>query len=389
MFSKSKTVFSSDPNRAHRRREWKALIWGAFSVLGGLIALLGSLYLDELHHPTTYRIFLELLSHVGIALLLLGIVGIVLEFKNWRVYFEERLANIIQKKEFLRTLEPDQLRILLKDVFRAIYKVDEFDRNSFHDFLASKIQNYVGDPYRENTRSVMTVDPPDADGSFTVLEDLRYTCRKVSAEKPLQPEIQLKFDKTDLATRPEQYTITLCLPDKPPKGFCIPEDFKPFWNEKKHEIVFDSIKEDDKKEKLKEKLLVSDDEQYGFTLSLEPFGSLEWLGVHQRVKYALKEERFLAWSSSYLSLGFEVIINYPAKVFTVQLEHFGMDEKNVTIVDHPGVYSLKYDSWLLPKSGVAYRCITDPIVRRALKLEEDLKPIQPPPASTAHHSALV
>src|SRR5713226_8610891 len=107
--------------------EWKAIRWGAFIVLGGLIAILVSLYLEERLHPTTYRILPELLSHVGIALLLLGIVGIVLEFKNWRVYFEKRLADVYQKKEFLRTLEDAEKKILLKDVFLAYYKVDEFD----------------------------------------------------------------------------------------------------------------------------------------------------------------------------------------------------------------------------------------------------------------------
>ena len=369
--------------------EWKKLTWGVISVLFGLITILMMLRLEEAYHPTKYHIFLELMGHLGIAGLLLGVVGIFLEFKNWSVYFEERLANIIQKREFLRTLEDDQKLRLLKDVFLALYKVEEFDRDSFHDFLSTKIQKFVGDPFREDTRSVMTVSAPDKDGSFQVLEDLRYTCRKVPGrESTLQSEIQLKFDKSDLVRGIAHYRISLCLPEQLPAGFSIPGDFKPFLKKNEREIVFESSADqvpDMEKERLKKALLETDDDHYGFTISLRAFESLESLDVHQCVTYALQEERFLAWSSSYLSLGFEVIINYPKDVFTVQLEHFGMDDRTVTIVNQPGVYSLKYDSWLLPQSGVAFRCIANPNVRNALILEQALM-TNPAPRLEGQHA---
>jgi hypothetical protein len=359
-------------------RDKKALVWGLGFILLGLVTIFGTTLFEERHlPPNDHRRLVEFVGHVGIAFLLLGIVAVIIEFKNWRDYFEERLQNTIKKKEFLRTLETEQLNLLLKEVFQAYYKVEDLDRNSFHDFFSTKIKPYFGKPFRENTSSVITVQPSDKNDGLVVEEDLRYTCRKIAAlDALLQNEIKSFFDESDLYSDFEKYTIRLGLPEKDswPKCFVLKDDFKAFFDKDRNEWLLEEplppmpkelsveaqaefTKQAKEKEAAKKAIVEKHPRRYGFRLSLEEFVELEWLQVHLYKKYTIKTDRFLAWSMAYLSSGFQVVFNYPEKDFDIQVEPFGMDPDpaNLTITEQPGIYSLNYNSWLLPETGLAFR----------------------------------
>src|SRR5260370_3698714 len=143
--SKPETTSSREarPNRN------KPLTWGIISALVGFILLLLAISLQEVFHPTRFSLTfgLHFFGHLGIAGLLLGILGITVGVKNWTDYFEERLAYTIRKKEFLRTLQDRELKALLEEVFRAIYKVDNFNPDSFLNFFTPTMQDYIEGPF--------------------------------------------------------------------------------------------------------------------------------------------------------------------------------------------------------------------------------------------------
>ena len=338
-------------------REKKVLVWGLFSVLFGVIAMLFAIQMES-RGPADSRpnMLPQFLGHLGIAFLLLGIVGIILEFPNWRVYFEDRLQNIILRKEFLRTLAIDEQNLLLKEVFLAIYKVDNLDRKSFLDFFTTKIQDFIGSPFRDDTTIEINVDRPRSDGSFLAEIDQSYTCRKIPAEGAvLQKEIKYFVDKEDLSGPFEAYKIILQLPEEKPKTFTIPEDFKILLSGTR--IILDSAESDPEKKAKVEKLIKANPKGYGFLLSLEPFQTLECLDVQIYVKVSLKLERFVGWEMTHPSLGLKAMFHYPPDDFRIQVENFGMDEARLNPINRPGTYSLKYDSWLLPTTGLAFRFI--------------------------------
>ena len=349
--------------------EKKVLAWGVVSVLIGLLLIFKATNMEQGHREPANApdIWAQFIGHLGIAFLLLGVVTIILEFRNWRAYFEDRLQNIILKKDFLRGLGTDQQKVLLKEVLLAIYKVDNLDRESFLDFFTKKIQDFIGAPFRENTTMIITLDRRDTDGALIAEVDQTYTCKKIPAEGAvLQKNIKYFVDRTDLSEDIQQYKIILRLPEETPKTFSVPDIFEPFRKDA-NRIVLDSAilraTESDSTKAAKlvkvqetfKKLVTTNPDGYGFKLSLQPFQTLECLDVQVSVTLCLKPERFLGWEMTHLSQGLRTIIHYPKDKFEILLEDFGMDEKRLAIIDDPGRYSLNYDSWLLPTTGFAFR----------------------------------
>jgi len=95
--------------------------------------------------------------------------------------------------------------------------------------------------------------------------------------------------------------------------------------------------------------------RHGFELSLKEFKDIDDLHVQVHLEYSIPTDRFCALVMNYPSKEFEAVINYPDEEFELLVETFGMDDKDVTITKQTGVYKLKYDSWLLPENGLAYR----------------------------------
>jgi hypothetical protein len=352
-------------SQASRSRRKKPYTWGVVSGLIGFIFLLGAIVLELWFHPRPEQFLanlgIQLLGHIGVATLVLGIVGITVEFKNWTEYFEERLAFTIRKKEFLKTLKPEELMALLKDTFLSYYKVETFDSNSFHEFFTTKLQDYIGKPFREELSRIMTVDSPDA-GHCRVKVDFSYTCRTIAGEdSKIQKDVTWQIEKTDIVGDPKDYHITLKIPTNRQKSFISPPGFpecksgKIFFSKEDLERIRNERKERLKKLGIREETEDDDPEKYFcFRLSLESFSDMDGLEIEQHVEYVIPIGRFSAWGMKYPTKGVRAVFNYPEKEFDLLVESFGMDPNNETIVPQPGLYSVTYASWLLPRSGLAY-----------------------------------
>src|SRR5664279_2704817 len=99
------------------------------------------------------KIALEIVSHIGAALFIMALVGILLETKHWSAYFEERLSKVIVRKEFLQTLDPETLIAIQKQVLQNYFHDDSLgSKGDFFSHYEENIQNLLGKPYRRALR---------------------------------------------------------------------------------------------------------------------------------------------------------------------------------------------------------------------------------------------
>jgi hypothetical protein len=329
-----------------RKRELKALLWGVGFISFGVVLMLIILYLEEHYHPTSLKAHIGLLfgGHAAIACWILGIVGIIVEFKNWRDYFEERLASTIHKKEYLRTLGQAELKAHLRDVFQAYYR-DKVKNlvyeGSFLEFFNTKMQDYIAFPFREDVQGIVFVHDPTPEDCCLVTEDVSYKCRTVDAESSIiQKEIKWSTDYNDVIGELKDYSVALQLPEKLPTNFSRPQEV-----DCDGKIVF-------KKGNPKFKPCEG---AHGFELSIEEFKEVDRLQVDLHVEYQIPLNKFFAWVVNKPSRGFQAIIRYPEEYLELVTETFGMEDSNKTEKKQPGLYSLTYDSWLLPDYGLSYQ----------------------------------
>lgn len=331
-------------SEADHIKEKKVLTWGGISMLLGLMLILITLYVDALfHHPQALSavIFLKFLDHIGIAIFTIGLIGIMVEFKDWRDYFRDRLADIIRHKTYLQTLEDDELLDIQTNVLEALYKAKRLDvEGSFLKFYNSKIRDYIASPYREDTRGVIKIEPPDVDGSCILEETIMYKCRK-GANSSIQSEVKWHSDAPDIIGDLIDYHVTLQMPEN---FYQSPDFTTKYPNASGGKIVFN--KDNDR--------LVKSDKDHGFTLSLSEFEKVDNLLVTACIKYMIPVTKFATWFMAYPSKGFSATINYPEHLEIV-MEAFGMDSNKLQITSQKGVYSLDYDSWVLPDTGLAYQ----------------------------------
>jgi hypothetical protein len=337
------------------KRRWlsgrKPVVWGIFIALLGVIFLITALWWEE---GASHALLLQLLGHIAIAFIILGIVGIAVEVKQWTEYFEERLASTISKKEFLRTLKDQELDSLLEDIFLSRFKVDRFDANSFLHFFTAKIQRFIGSSFRENVTRSMTIESADTDGFCLVRLDVGYKCRKIAGESStIQEDVIFRIDKPDIKESPRKYEVTLKTPDDLRTEFSSPLGFPPCIDGK---IVITNS--DFEKLKLFNKGEMVEPEQggncYKFKISLEDFSDMDGLEIQQYAEYYIPAGRFNSWSMASLSKGVSTIFKYPQDEFECKVESLGMDTGNQNPVDRPGLYRLDTDSWVLPECGIAY-----------------------------------
>ncbi len=99
------------------------------------------------------------------------------------------------------------------------------------------------------------------------------------------------------------------------------------------------------------RVLNDENEVIGYNLSLNQYRSIDGLKVRIGVKYQVIRGAPLAWSMSHPTRGFAVTLNYPSSV-RVSMMAFGFDEAALDCNDRDCLLTVRYESWLLPNSGV-------------------------------------
>lgn len=350
---KQKVITSGLPASSRR---WKLLSsFEQFYRLGFTTIILGSsiiliaLYAED-HIGTPSRltmILLNFLSHIGIAFLILGIVGIMVDLPDWQKYFQERLAETIIQKDYLNKLGGPELMNLMTNTLKAYFNLEDLDEKaSFLEYFQSKIIGFIANPYREDVHGIMNIEYHASDDSFIVDDCTSYKCRKVG--KHIQNEIRFTLDPGEANDGLEDFEIML----RVPQNFFQSPDFV---------TKYPTISDGNRCIKVGDPGLRKLDtkEGQGYVYSLDSLRDIDGLSVTVSVKYVVPRKRFLTWEMIDPSRGMLFNIRYPPDL-ELHCYLFGFDLSSVEVKKYAGLYSLSSDSWLLPHAGLAYQLISKP-----------------------------
>ncbi|HWN09931.1 MAG TPA: hypothetical protein VNO50_11830 [Pyrinomonadaceae bacterium] len=315
--------------------------WGLAISLTGLMAVLLTVILDERLKPPGHitSITLGFFEHLGVALIILGLVGIIVDFDDWQKYFQERLAETIVKRDYLRTLDEPELLSLQTDTLKAFFQVDDIDRKgSFLEYFHTRIRDFIGSPYREDAYAIMSITHTDSRDLLQVEDSITYKCRKVGDF--IQDDI-MWFNEPGEVKEVLDFKVVVQIP----KNFFQSPEFKTRYPQAtEHPIVFERNDE----------RLEAADEGIGFKLSLNDYKDIDGLKVKIYAKYIFEKNRFLVWKMTHPSNRLMMTFTYPADL-DFSIESFGIASNDLEQESKDGFHSLKYDSWLLPDNGFIFQ----------------------------------
>jgi hypothetical protein len=322
------------------KRVWA---YGIISILAGIVLILTGLYIEKVMNPTSHPavICIKLLEHLGIALISIGLVGIIVDFRDWQKYFQKQIAKTIIQRNYLETLSDSQLIDLQTDTLKAFFRTKDIEREgNFLDFFHSRIHNYIGSPYRENVTGDLIIRYSDDNQSFIVDEIFSYTCRKVG--EFIQDTVRWGYENAEEIDKIDSFKVTLRIPD----NFFQSPEFKT-----QYPRVDTPLKEfnpngaDDNLTKWEKGL--------GYTLSLREYKRIDRLYVTVSVRFIMPTNRILSWYMTHPSKILNATINYPPQL-GIQLIAFGLDGNETHIERRDGHCTLRYTSWVLPTNGIAF-----------------------------------
>jgi hypothetical protein len=286
--------------------------------------------LSIISHMTKWPEFVsELFSHLGVGFLILSIIGIVVDFKHWRDYFEDRLSQIVIDKQYLAKLTREDLISLQTDVLKVYFKNHQIaGEEGFLKFYQAHIQAYIASPYRLNVSSYYQIDYLKSNNQYyTVTEVLAYTCKMNGGT--IQSDINWSPDL-------DEYKESIS-----------------FKIELTHSSFGKKIYE---KESLRERGFLLPNE-LGFTIPLTDFTSCDNLNVIIQSKYTMRADRFIGWRMSYPTKGLTLTLQFPRDL-KISYEYFFTETgKYRTTDDQLGYFNLTMDDWIMPDEGICLQLL--------------------------------
>ena len=99
------------------------------------------------------------------------------------------MAETVIGRKYLKTLSKPQLISLQTYTLKAFFELDGIDREeSLLNYFHSKIQGYIGSPYREDTAAVISIRLDENEDSYIIEEGISYKCGKVG--QSIQDEVR-------------------------------------------------------------------------------------------------------------------------------------------------------------------------------------------------------
>ncbi len=336
-------------SRSNRRREHnKALAWGTSSVLIGIVSILLALYVEDHAHLSGLGLIgLKLLEHLGIAAIVLGIVSVIVEFRDWQEYFQQRLADIVIERKYLTTLDRDKLLELQTDTLKAYFRDENLDhKESFLEFFRTKIQDFIGSPYKEGTRHIIEIGLSPDQPSYIVKQTLSTRNRKVRDSIPDRAEWST-FKETLIALKKFSIVVEM------PRNFFQSPDFGARYPEMDSARKVFETEWKDGKLSPKNPALQPAKEGQGFTLLLNEYKDIDDLYVEVHIEYTIPVGVPFSWYALHSHKGLNLVITYPTHL-RFDIDIFGMEESDYHEDKRTGLYTFEYNSWLLPYSGYAF-----------------------------------
>jgi hypothetical protein len=303
---------------------------GIFWIVVGVLLIFASLYFEgqvsegvrSSHNPSFIGTCIKALDVVGIALLAIGALNILLETRDWRNYFAELLREIVVEQSYLNTLDKDKLTTLQTNVLKALFRDQLIDREgSFLNYFHSNLHRYIADPYREDVSSEISITERSAE-LWAYTDKVTYVCRKAAGS--IQKYVNWKYEPNEY----EEYdTLTI-------------------------EIQFPYTHvEKGKRVTLYEGKPTAGEE---LSVDLSNYANIDGLIVTAVEKSSVRKQDFQHWTMAHPTKNFSITITFPPD-HSIQVKPLVLNPELLLVTERPGYYSAKYDSWMLPESGMAFR----------------------------------
>jgi hypothetical protein len=307
-------------------------------IMIGFIMILISIIMDDkiISPPLWQRVTIELLSHLGIGSLIIGVLNVLLDMHHWTDYFKERLADIVTEKKYLENLKPEGLLNLQLEVLKAYFKDSNISgSDGFLKYYEKHIQEMIGGPFRMNVENDFFIRYcPLSRDHVIVSEKIIWDCRSNGGN--IQKEVRWLPEKGEFL---EIYAREINFRHK-----CI--------NASRNELLF-NYDQAVFEEKWKQ-------EHGGFIIPLKevlPPVDLDELKITVSVNYKIAVERFIASRMAHPSREFTLTIRYPDDLcLTKEIYCMSSNSFNV-IADDVGYFKMKTDNWVLPEEGVAFQLL--------------------------------
>jgi hypothetical protein len=300
---------------------------GIFMIVVGVLLVFISLYAEaatfdpaHINGPTFVGTFIKLVDVVGIAIIAIGALNILLETRDWREYFSKLLREIVVEQSYLDTLDKDKLTVLQTNVLKAVFRDQMIDREgSFLNYFHSNLHKYIAEPYREDVSSEISITE-DA-GLWKVIDKVTYVCRKSAGS--IQSTIVWHVDEQEHEDAGSlkvdiQFPYTLDVKDR-------------------------------------QKNLYSGATTPGkaIELPLSEYSHIDGLIITAEETYRVRKADFQYWTMAHPTKNFNLTVIFPTD-HKIQVKPLVLSPELLLVTERPGYYSAKYDSWMLPESGMAF-----------------------------------
>lgn len=295
------------------------------ALLIGVIGVFAAAYAAETIKPDVGSIGASLingLTTLSISLMGLGIFGILLDSKNWRQYFGERLKEIIIENSYLKTLDASTLQQLQTSVLKAQFNNHLIDKDgSFLEYFNRHLHKFISEPYREDvsTEVLMKKNPDGRD--YLVTDKVRYICRASGGK--IQETISWKPD-------PDEF--------KEVRSLKIMVQFPA-----NHERAGVPITLEVDQSQLKN----------GTQKSLSEYKNIDGLVVITEAVYIVEDGDFQYWQMAHPTKNFDITITYPPEL-KIQFKTLVLEDVVSQITESEGYLKFSYGTWALPQSGLAW-----------------------------------
>ena len=295
------------------------------ALLTGLVGIFGAAYLSESMKPASGSLLSAVssgLTTLSVALMGLGIFGILLDSKNWREYFGERLKEIVIDNSYLKTLDSGTLKQLQTSVLKAQFNNHQIDKDgSFLEYFHLHLHKFISEPYREDVSTEVLMKKLDGGDDFLVTDKVRYVCRASGGK--IQDSIGWKPD-------PDEFKEVRSLKIR----IQFPANHENAGATK--EIAVDQTKLKD-----------------GVKESLSEFEKVDGLVVITEAEYVVERGKFQYWQMAHPTKNFDVTITYPEEL-NIQFKTLVLEDVVSQITEHDGYLKFSYGTWALPQSGLAW-----------------------------------
>jgi hypothetical protein len=294
-------------------------------LLIGVIGIFAAAYAAEAVDPkggTFGASLINGLTTLSVALMGLGFFGVLLDSKNWREYFGERLKEIVIDNSYLKTLDQTTLKQLQTSVLKAQFKNYQIDKDgSFLEYFHLHLHKFISEPYREDVSTEVLMATAEDGNDFLVTDKVRYVCRASGGK--IQGTVKWKPDPTEFKEVKSLF-IKVQYPANHEKGGIITK------------INVDQKKLND-----------------GIDESLKEYEDVDGLVVITEAVYIVEIGKFQYWQMAHPTKNCDITITYP-KEYNIQFKTLVLEDVVSQITEHDGYLKFSYGTWALPQSGLAW-----------------------------------